>query len=630
MVRFRAAQNWVGGPVDLSIDDVMISGGALHQVLITEAASGTPNPSTTGGAVQCHIGAADTWGFPLFYRWSSSGGIFQDTGTNSSTNAAPTWSAANGGEYTITATVFCTNAPAATNQSSFVQHVGGNSPPAILTSSPLPRGALGATYSQTLQVTGGVPPYSWAVVSGSLPPGLILAINSGTISGTPTATSTFSFRVRVTDAGGLYSESDFSLVITPAALVTATHSTGSYFSPGTNTVVCQVTYPLGRQLYLLLWTPQLPAGWSLLGASGDGNPEVSAGDIVFAGASLPNPLNFTYTVSISTNQAGTNLLRGAVTYLLDGMRDTVTLMATPDPLPVTRILYHSADYRDPRWIIDNLECSWVLAYWRAQGYHVSVNDRDGYAPGSDNTNGPRHSADYRSPYWVIDGTEMSRVLSYWRAGGYHPDPAGLDGYGPGKPGPTFRTDPKSLDIIVTQQGPVVYAPGGTLQLTNIIQYSRPLLSLLVRPRLPAGWTLQSVSGDGNPEELAGEILWTGVIPPSPIQLVCTVQTPAGDRSPQPLRSEVEYQMNDMVNAQLCYAEPDPLILGTVKLLPAAVRDRQIELIVAGEPGATYRIQASTNLVDWTEAGTVTLVSSPTSVREGMAGPYCFFRVLLAP
>ena len=55
----------------------------------------------------------------------------------------------------------------------------------VVTISTLANGTVGASYSQTLTASGGVPPYSWATASGNLPGGLSLS-SSGVISGTPT------------------------------------------------------------------------------------------------------------------------------------------------------------------------------------------------------------------------------------------------------------------------------------------------------------------------------------------------------------------------------------------------------------------------------------------------------------
>lgn len=68
--------------------------------------------------------------------------------------------------------------------------------PTITTSSPLASGAVGVAYNQTLAATGGIPPYTWSVASGSLPGGLSMS-SAGVLSGTPTQVGTASFSVRV-------------------------------------------------------------------------------------------------------------------------------------------------------------------------------------------------------------------------------------------------------------------------------------------------------------------------------------------------------------------------------------------------------------------------------------------------
>jgi hypothetical protein len=68
-----------------------------------------------------------------------------------------------------------------------------------ITTSALPGGTVGTPYSATLEATGGTAPYSWTVISGSLPAGLNLASN-GVITGTPTAQGTAGFTVQVVDS----------------------------------------------------------------------------------------------------------------------------------------------------------------------------------------------------------------------------------------------------------------------------------------------------------------------------------------------------------------------------------------------------------------------------------------------
>ena len=66
----------------------------------------------------------------------------------------------------------------------------------------LPPGVVGVAYAATLGVTGGTPPYGFALESGTLPPGLALS-GGGSLGGTPTVAGSYPFAIRVTDANGL-------------------------------------------------------------------------------------------------------------------------------------------------------------------------------------------------------------------------------------------------------------------------------------------------------------------------------------------------------------------------------------------------------------------------------------------
>ena len=80
--------------------------------------------------------------------------------------------------------------------------------PVLTLNSPgtLPNAKVGVAYSANLNtllgVTGGVPPYSYSLSSGSLPTGLTLSL-SGVVSGTPSGAGSSAFTITVKDSTGL-------------------------------------------------------------------------------------------------------------------------------------------------------------------------------------------------------------------------------------------------------------------------------------------------------------------------------------------------------------------------------------------------------------------------------------------
>ena len=83
----------------------------------------------------------------------------------------------------------------------------------IFSTTTLPQGTEGTSYRQTISVTGGTPPYTWEISSGTLPSGLSLNLANGIISGTPDqgTAGTYSFTVTVTDSSTPQFSSDESL-----------------------------------------------------------------------------------------------------------------------------------------------------------------------------------------------------------------------------------------------------------------------------------------------------------------------------------------------------------------------------------------------------------------------------------
>jgi uncharacterized protein YhjY with autotransporter beta-barrel domain len=88
------------------------------------------------------------------------------------------------------------------------------------TASPLPGATAETAYSQSITAAGGATPYTFSLVSGSLPTGVTFS-SSGVLSGTPLASGTFNFTLRVTDAATQAADKSYQLVVAAPAIALA-------------------------------------------------------------------------------------------------------------------------------------------------------------------------------------------------------------------------------------------------------------------------------------------------------------------------------------------------------------------------------------------------------------------------
>ncbi|RPJ59325.1 MAG: hypothetical protein EHM23_14465 [Acidobacteria bacterium] len=84
-----------------------------------------------------------------------------------------------------------------------------------LTQPPSPTAQLNVSYSWTINAVCGTGPYSFALASGGLPPGLKL-LPSGAIEGVPTVSGAFSFTVKATDSLGGSATQSYTLRVSRA------------------------------------------------------------------------------------------------------------------------------------------------------------------------------------------------------------------------------------------------------------------------------------------------------------------------------------------------------------------------------------------------------------------------------
>ncbi len=156
------------------------------------------------------------------YTWSVKSGSLPP-GVNLSSGGSLTGTPTQAGDFDFTVEV--ADGAAGTDTKSLTISVSDGPPPPIeITTDSLPNGAVGVAYSAGMTATGGVPPYDWIVVSGTLPPGIDLS-HDGIFSGTPTAEGTYTFSVQVGSGSGDVDVEEFSIEIQPAgSLVIITSS----------------------------------------------------------------------------------------------------------------------------------------------------------------------------------------------------------------------------------------------------------------------------------------------------------------------------------------------------------------------------------------------------------------------
>lgn len=193
-------------------------------------------------------------------------------------------------------------------------------PLTITTPPALPQeGVKNAPYSLTLGASGGTTPYTWSVISGTLPLGLTLNSTSGAISGIPTVTGTALFTVQAVSAGppAQTITKAVSLTVVDAPVV-ATSSL-----PGATT---GTTY--SQTLAGAFGTA--PYTWSLVPGQGDlpAGLGLDAGTGVISGTpKTPGTATFTVEATDSTTPSQT-----ATQHLSIAVGDPL-LISTPAALP---------------------------------------------------------------------------------------------------------------------------------------------------------------------------------------------------------------------------------------------------------------------------------------------------------
>ena len=190
--------------------------------------------------------------------------------------------------------------------------VGGA--PVSLTTTSLLSAFNGVSYFQQLTAEGGQAPFKWSVSAGTLPPGLTLDPNAGTISGKPTVVGNSNFTIQVADSSSPPTTSTKALSISVATLTPLLLSSQALPGGTVGTPYSQIVQASGGATPYVWTVPAgaLPAGL-LLSASGtlSGVP-TAAGAYAFT-AQLTDGAGATARAAVTVTLASASLQITATT-----------------------------------------------------------------------------------------------------------------------------------------------------------------------------------------------------------------------------------------------------------------------------------------------------------------------------
>ncbi|WP_158793256.1 putative Ig domain-containing protein [Granulicella sp. L60] len=298
--------------------------------------SGTPSSGTVGSAYSATLTAT---GGTAPLKWSVASGSLPvglsfntTTGVISGTPTAPGTSS-----FTVQTTDSSDIPDSVTAKETIVisTGVGASGPLTVIGGNP-PAGIVGAAYSTSLAASGGTAPYTWSVISGSLPAGLALSASTGVISGVPTAQGTYGFTAQVQDASGSHASAGFSIMINAAkSAVTLTLGNppgATAGTPYTGTVV--VTG--GTAPYICTITG-LPAGLTSSGCTISGTPTTAGtSTLTVTATDSGNPTTTkTGSVTLTVGPAAVVLTLGTLPNATVGTLYTGTVGVTGGTAPYT-------------------------------------------------------------------------------------------------------------------------------------------------------------------------------------------------------------------------------------------------------------------------------------------------------
>jgi hypothetical protein len=195
------------------------------------------------------------------YSWTIVSGVLPNGLSLNAGSGVISGSPLSSGSWNFTVQVSDSNSPQLTSSKalSIVVEQAPVTTVQVMTGS-MPPANVGADYSAQLLASGGTTPYSWAVVSGALPDGLVLNTESGVLSGTPRSAASRTFTVQVSDSSSprLNASKAFTIVVEAASATSGVRITTSSLPSG------RVGNPYKATLQAAGATPFT---WSLVGGA---------------------------------------------------------------------------------------------------------------------------------------------------------------------------------------------------------------------------------------------------------------------------------------------------------------------------------------------------------------------------
>jgi len=263
------------------------------------------------------------------YTWTVSSGTLPSCLTLTPAGVlSGTPTAACAGTYNVTFKVTDSGAPTPLTATEALT-ITINGAQAIVLPAPasLPAGVFNTAYTGSVGATGGAGALTYTL-TGSLPTGLTLNASSGAITGTPTATGTFTFTIQAADAFGDSASQAYSITVTyPTLSITTTSLAAGLYNTTYSPVTLAATGG-SESSANLTWTwaaasgSSLPAGLSLSTAGVISGKPTAAGSfsvvitvadsVSKTNASVTLPIAITYpTLSITTSSLPNGVLNAA-------------------------------------------------------------------------------------------------------------------------------------------------------------------------------------------------------------------------------------------------------------------------------------------------------------------------------